>query len=160
MWKCAFTEGISPYFHNLPIALKLQVPPELLGTISADYDNDAVNHDVICIKPSDLEIVEEYIRIGKEFSLIIIGNELYNITNKTQLGQDLDFVEIFDKLKNEPIWLQLSGGKSYIPLSKTQCKLLGVNDFPKYLQNIWLEKYNKENLKFGVIIIWIIGLMN
>ncbi|HQU97094.1 MAG TPA: DEAD/DEAH box helicase, partial [Saprospiraceae bacterium] len=140
---------MQPYLQHLPIAIRLKLNSEqstlICDNIDVDFGN--INHKPICIKPTDIEILKQH---GKQFSdlkVIVVGNELYNLTSKLQLGQDLDFATIFDRLKNEPIWLQMSGGKSFISLEQSHCRQLGITEFPEFVQNIWLEKIGKGKFK-------------
>lgn len=143
------SKGLKPYFQHLPIAIRLKLNSEqstlICDNIDVDFEN--INQKPICIKPTDIKILKQH---GKHFSdlkVIVVGNELYNLTSKLQLGQDLDFATIFDRLKNEPIWLQMSGGKSFISLGQSHCRLLGITEFPDFVQNIWLEKIGKGKFK-------------
>lgn len=143
------SKGLLPYFQHLPIAIRLKLNSEQSSLIcdNIDVDFGNINHKPICIKPTDIEILKQH---GKQFSdlkVIVVGNELYNLTSKLQLGQDLDFATIFDRLKNEPIWLQMSGGKSFISLEQSHCRQLGITEFPEFVQNIWLEKIGKGKFK-------------
>ena len=143
------SKGLKPYLQHLPIAiyLKLNIEQSTLICDNIDVDFENINHKPICIKPTDIEILKQYGKQVSDFKLIVIGNELFNLTSKLQLGQDLDFATIFDRLKNEPIWLQMSGGKSFISLEQSHCKKLGITEFPEYVQNIWLEKIGKGKFK-------------
>ena len=143
------SKGLKPYLQHLPIAiyLKLNIEQSTLICDNIDVDFENINHKPICIKPTDIEILKQYGKQVSDFKLIVIGNELFNLTSKLQLGQDLDFASIFDRLKNEPIWLQMSGGKSFISLEQSHCKKLGITEFPEYVQNIWLEKIGKGKFK-------------
>jgi RecQ family ATP-dependent DNA helicase len=143
------SKGLQPYFQHLPIAIRLKLNSEqstlICDNIDVDFGN--INQKPICIKPTDIEILKQH---GKQFSdlkVIVVGNELYNLTSKLQLGQDFDFATIFDRLKNEPIWLQMSGGKSFISLEQSHCRQLGITEFPEFVQNIWLEKIGKGKFK-------------
>ncbi|MFZ1514573.1 MAG: DEAD/DEAH box helicase, partial [Saprospiraceae bacterium] len=113
--------------------------------IDVDFGN--INHKPICIKPTDIEILKQHDNQVSDLKVIVVGNELYNLTSKLQLGQDFDFATIFDRLKNEPIWLQMSGGKSFISLEQSHCRQLGITEFPEFVQNIWLEKIGKGKFK-------------
>ena len=143
------SKGLQPYFQHLPIAIRLKLTSEQSTSIcdNIDVDFGNINHKPICIKPTDIEILKQHGDKVSDLKVIVVGNELYNLTSKLQLGQDLDFVAIFDRLKNEPIWLQMSGGKSFISLEQSQCRLLGISDFPEFVQNIWLEKIGKGKFK-------------
>jgi ATP-dependent DNA helicase RecQ len=145
----SITKGLQPYFQHLPIAIRLKLSSEqstlICDNIDVDFGN--INHRPICIKPTDIEILKQHGDQVSGLKVIIIGNELYNLTSKLQLGQDLDFATIFDRLKNEPIWLQMSGGKSFISLEQSHCRLLGISEFPEFVQNIWLEKIGKGKFK-------------
>ncbi|MBK8704170.1 MAG: hypothetical protein IPN33_11500 [Saprospiraceae bacterium] len=138
-----------PYFKHLPIAIRLKLTSEqstlICDNIEVDFGN--INHKPICIKPTDIEILKQHGNRVSDLKIIVLGNELYNLTSKLQLGQDLDFATIFDRLKNEPIWLQMSGGKSFISLEQSHCRQLGITEFPEFVQNIWLEKIGKGKFK-------------
>ena len=143
------SKGLQPYFQHLPIAIRLKLNSEqstlICDNIDVDFGN--INHKPICIKPTDIEILKQDGNPVSDLKVIVVGNELYNLTSKLQLGQDLDFAKIFDRLKNEPIWLQMSGGKSFISLEQSHCRQLGITEFPEFLQNIWLEKIGKGKFK-------------
>ena len=143
------SKGLQPYFQHLPIAVRLKLNSELSTLIcdNIDVDFGNINQKPICIKPTDLEILKQQGNQVSDLKVIVVGNELYNLTSKLQLGQDLDFATIFDRLKNEPIWLQMSGGKSFISLEQSHCRQLGITEFPEFVQNIWLEKIGKGKFK-------------
>jgi len=142
-------EGKPSYFHHLPTAIKLLIDE---GQESLVCDNPSDNDLTsipgnYCVIPQSTELIERFIKANPESPVIIIGQELYNLTNKTQLGHDIDFATLFDRLKHEPIWLQMSGGKNYIPIEKRQCSLLGISEFPLFIENIWMEKIGKGRFK-------------
>ena len=143
------SKGLQPYFQHLPIAIRLKLTTEqstsICDNIEVDFEN--ISHKPICIKPTDIEILKKHGGHISDLKVIVVGNELYNLTSKLQLGQDLDFATIFDRLKNEPIWLQMSGGKSFISLEQSHCRQLGITEFPEFVQNIWLEKIGKGKFK-------------
>jgi RecQ family ATP-dependent DNA helicase len=143
------SKGLQPYFQHLPIAirLKLNIEQSTLICDNIDVDFGNINHKPICIKPTDIEILKQHGNQVSDLKVIVVGNELYNLTSKLQLGQDFDFATIFDRLKNEPIWLQMSGGKSFISLEQSHCRQLGITEFPEFVQNIWLEKIGKGKFK-------------
>lgn len=143
------SNGLKPYFQHIPIAIQLKLTAEQTSSVCdhSEVNFDKFNNKPICIKPTDIEILKNKEIELQDFNIIIVGNELYNLTSKIQIGQNLDFVTIFDCLKNEPIWLQMSGGKSFISIEKKHCILLGINEFPDYIQNIWLEKIKKRKFK-------------
>lgn len=143
------SKGLQPYFQYLPIAIQKKLPYEQVALIcdSIEVDFGYFNNKPICIKPTDIGVLKQHERQISDLKIIVIGNELYNLTSKLQLGQDLDFVTIFDRLKNEPIWLQMSGGKSFISLEQSHCRQLGITEFPEFIQNIWLEKIGKGKFK-------------
>ena len=142
-------KGIKPYYKHLPISIRIKLSDNI-AILICDYDCSDLGLDIgklTCFKPTDIEKLQKYLTSASKLKVIIIGHEFYNLTSKMQLGKDLDFAFIFDKLKNEPIWLQMSGGKSFISMDKRQCEILGINDFPEYLMNIWLEKIGKGKFK-------------
>ncbi|MFO1374756.1 MAG: UvrD-helicase domain-containing protein, partial [Agitococcus sp.] len=143
------SKGLQPYFQHLPIAIRLKLNSEqstlICDNIDVDFGN--INHKPICIKPTDVEILKQHVNKTSDLKVIVVGNELYNLTSKLQLGQDLDFATIFERLKNEPIWLQMSGGKSFISIEQSHCRQLGITEFPEFIQNIWLEKVGKGKFK-------------
>ena len=143
------SKGLQPYLQHLPIAISLKLNSEqstlICDNIDVDFGN--INHKPICIKPTDIEILKQHGNQVSDLKVIVVGNELYNLTSKLQLGQNFDFATIFDRLKNEPIWLQMSGGKSFISLEQSHCRQLGITEFPEFVQNIWLEKIGKGKFK-------------
>ena len=143
------SKGLQPFLQHLPIAIRLKLTSEQSALIcdNIDVDFGHIVHKPICIKPTDIEILKQYGDQVSDLKVIVVGNELYNLTSKLQLGQDLDFATIFDRLKNEPIWLQMSGGKSFISLQQSHCRQLGIKEFPEFVQNIWLEKIGKGKFK-------------
>lgn len=141
--------NVLPYYEHLPNAIKLKLSQEQ-STLICDYidvDVNNFNRTPICIKPADIEILKSLSSQIPDIQVTVIGNELFNLTSKLQLGQDFDFATIFDKLKNEPIWLQMSGGKSFISLKQRHCIQLGISEFPEFIHNIWLEKIGKGKFK-------------
>jgi len=141
--------GKAPYYRHLPTAIKLMLDDEKEELI-CDYQSNtdfAAIHGNYCVIPQNIELVESIVKCEPEANIIIIGKELFNLTSKSQLGRDIDFATIFDRLKHEPIWLQMSGGKNYISIEQRQCFLLGISDFPPFMQNIWLEKIGKGRFK-------------
>lgn len=143
------SKGMQPFFHHLLIVIRLKLTSEQSVAICDDIDIDfgSIHHKTICIKPTDIEILKHHANQIPDLKVIVVGNELYNLTSKLQLGQDFDFASIFDRLKNEPIWLQMSGGKSFIGLEQGHCRQLGITEFPEFVQNIWLEKIGKGKFK-------------
>lgn len=143
------TKGLKPYLQHLPTSIRLRLAPEQTVLICDNIDISFKDNKlkIICIKPADISIIKQLGSQITEFDVIVIGLELYNLTTKMQLGSDLDFATIFDKLKNEPIWLQMSSGKSFISLNQNYCKQLGITEFPEFIQNIWLEKIGKGKFK-------------
>lgn len=146
---CCISKGLQPYFQHLPIAIRLKLNSEQSTLICDNIDVDfrKIDHKPICIKPTDIEIIKQFGNQFSDLKVIVVGNELYNLTSKLQLGQDFDFATIFDRLKNEPIWLQMSGGKSFISIEQSHCRKLGITGFPEFVQNIWLEKIGKGKFK-------------
>ena len=144
--KCE-SKGLKPYFQHMPIAIQLKLTTEQASSVCEYFVVDFFNigNKPICIKPTEIENLNKF--NIQDFNIVVVGNELYNLTSKIQIGQDLDFATIFDRLKNEPIWLQMSGGKSFISIDKRQCLLLGISEFPVYVKNIWLEKIKKRKFK-------------
>ncbi|MEY3500630.1 MAG: ATP-dependent helicase, RecQ family protein, partial [Bacteroidota bacterium] len=144
--KCE-SKGLKPYFQHIPIAIQLKLTTEQASSVCEYFVVDFFNigNKPICIKPTEIENLNKF--NIQDFNIVVVGNELYNLTSKIQIGQDLDFATIFDRLKNEPIWLQMSGGKSFISIDKRQCLLLGISEFPVYVKNIWLEKIKKRKFK-------------
>lgn len=140
---------LQPYFQHLPIAIRLKLTTEQVTLICDNIEIDFENFNLkpICIKPTDIEILKQHGNLFRDTNVIVIGNELNNLTSKLQLGQDLDFAAIFDSLKNESIWLQMSGGKSFISIEQRHCLQLGISEFPEFVQNIWLEKVGKGKFK-------------
>lgn len=142
-------KGLTPYFQHLPIAIRSKLTADQVTSIcdNIKIDFESSFNKPICITPAEIDILKKCGNKASELNIIVVGCELYNLTSKLQLGQDLDFATVFDKLKNEPVWLQMSGGKSFISLEKSHCIKLGVSDFPQFVQNIWLEKTGKGKFK-------------
>lgn len=146
---CCTLKGQQPFFQHLPIAIRLKVTTEQAALLcdNLEVTIESINDNLICIKPTDISILKQHKSYISDLRVIIVGNELNNLTSKLQLGHDLDFATIFNRLKNEPIWLQMSGGKSFISLEHSHCLQLGISEFPKFIQNIWLEKNDKGKFK-------------
>lgn len=142
-------KGLKPYLQHLPTSIRLRLTLEKTVLICDNIDISFTDNNpkTICVKPSDIGIIKQLGDQIPELEIIVIGHELYNLTTKMQLGSDLNFTTIFDKLKNEPIWLQMSGGKSFISLNQSLCKQLGIIELPEFIQNIWLEKIGKGKFK-------------
>ena len=138
-----------PYYHLLPTAIKILLSPERVGDVTDSFIEiaDTIKIDTLCISPEELDEIKHFAKHQPGLNIIVLGSELYALTSKAQLGNDFDFATIFDRLKNEPIWLQMSGGKNYITIKKRQCILLGIKTFPDYLNNLWLEKIGKGKFK-------------
>lgn len=84
------SKGLQPYFQHLPIAIRLKLTTEQVTLICDNIEIDFENFNLkpICIKPTDIEILKQH---GNQFlttNVIVIGNELNNLTSKLQLGQD------------------------------------------------------------------------
>lgn len=142
-------KGCVPYYRHLPTAIKLKISLEQENQI-CDAENIldfSVTSGNYCAAPQNSELISSFLKAQPSVKIIIIGQELYALSNKIQLGRDIDFATLFEKLKHEPIWLQMSGGKNYISLDQRQCSMLGINDFPPFLQNIWMEKIGKGRFK-------------
>ncbi len=146
--ETCYLNGKKPYFEHLPIAIKLLLSSEqfMLVVEPTKFEFDK-NQNSICIKPTEINKINYYLEFDGNLEVILLGIELFNLTNKIQLGQELDFATIFNCLKHEPVWLQLSGGKSLTNLNKNQCSKLGIFEFPEFVQNIWLEKFEKGKFK-------------
>ena len=140
---------IIPYYHLLPTAIRNLLSPEDVGVVTDPFIEftDTIKCDTHCISPDELDKIKYFAKLQPDINIIVLGIELYALTSKVQLGNDFDFATIFDRLKNEPIWLQMSGGKNYIPIKSHQCILLGIKTFPDYLNNLWLEKIGKGKFK-------------
>ncbi|MCD8080340.1 MAG: DEAD/DEAH box helicase [Bacteroides sp.] len=134
--------GKRPYFHHLPVAIQLKLTREQIRSVCDDLSADATNLSgtSICIRPTDMEFLRQCMQQTPHREVILVGKELYQLTSKLQLGQELDFALIFDRLKNDPIWMQMSGGNSFAPLSQEFCGKLGITELPWFVRNIWLEK--------------------
>lgn len=148
--KTCSLEGKQPYLHHLPVVIQQKLTKEQIKEI-CDNTNSSSPYNpetTLCISPTDVESLEKHIHSSTgNLKVIVIGYELEQITSKIQLRQDLDFAFLFERLKNEPVWLQMSGGKSFIGLEQAYCRLLGVEEFPRFIQNIWLEKMGGGKLR-------------
>jgi RecQ family ATP-dependent DNA helicase len=136
------SRGIKPYVRNLPKSLQAKLTPELESHLCK---NDLTKFKIVsgipsCIAPEDVGLLKD---CEKNVKLVTVGQELYSLTSKLPIGDSIDFTVLFERLKHEPIWLQMSGGKSFISLEEKHCTLLGITDIPDYCQNIWLEKTGK-----------------
>jgi len=141
--------GHVPYYRHLPTAIKLKLTFEQENQIcdaGNTFDFAAITGNY-CVAPQNTVLIKSFVKAQPSAKIIIVGKELYALTSKLQLGRDIDFATIFDKLKHEPIWLQMSGGKNYISLDQRQCTLLGIEEFPSFLQNLWMEKIGKGRFK-------------
>lgn len=143
------SKGLKPYFQQLPVAIRLKIGKEKATNIFDDINVDFrfIDNKAVCIRPTDIEILKPHVKRNSDLGVIVVGSELYSLTSKLQLGQDLDFALIFDRLKNEPIWLQMSGGKSFIGLEPKHCEQLGIKKLPDFIGNIWMEKVGKGKFK-------------
>ncbi|MEY4273820.1 MAG: ATP-dependent helicase, RecQ family protein [Bacteroidota bacterium] len=143
-----FSKSKKPYFEHLPLAIKSMLNSEQYMLVTEPNKVEfGKNQNLICIKPTEIEKIKYYHDKDENLEIIVLGNELFNLTNKIQLGQVLDFATLFNCLKSDPVWLQLSGGKSFTKLNKSHCARLGILNFPEFVQNIWLEKFEKGKFK-------------
>lgn len=141
-------KGLKPFFRHVPLAIRIKLKEDKIEYV-CEYDRVNLETDTIpiCIRPADISILKNLPPSSLGIKLCVVGHELYNLTSKSQLGYDIDFSTLFDRLRNEPIWLQLSGGRSFISIDKRQCELLGVHEFPSYIKNNWLEKSGKGKFR-------------
>lgn len=135
-----------PYYKRLPIAIRTMLKEDqaMMLCLSDQGENEA---SITCISLLDTAELSARLDLFPDLEVIIVGTELHWHVFKQQLGDDFDFATIYDKLKKESVWLQLSGGKSFAALEKEQAGLLGIQDFPAYMHNMWLEKIGKGKLK-------------
>src|SRR5690606_4581040 len=136
------SKGIKPYVRNLPRAIQAKIAPTLEAQLCK---NDLHKFKIVpgvptCIAPEDIGVLKD---CENNLKLVIVGQELYSLTSKLPVVDSFDFTQLYERLKHEPIWLQMSGGKSFISLEEKHCKLLGIGNLPDYYQNIWLEKIGK-----------------
>lgn len=143
------SKQVIPHFQHLSTAIKIKISNEQKFLIcdKTDLGFGKELYNPLCFEPSDIEVLKQNVNRLQDLKVIVVGNELYNLTSKMQLGKDFDFVTIFDRLKNEPIWLQMAGGKGFISLEQKHCIMVGITVFPEFTQNIWLEKIGKGNFK-------------
>ncbi len=145
------SKGRIPFAEHLSKAIGMKLSSEQAVAICDNIKGDLAmrNSKPICFKPTELETAKKHLNRISETKIIVVGHELYELTTKTQLGHDFDFATILDRLKDEPIWLQMSGGKSIISLERRHCEKLGISALPEFVKNIWLEKIGK-----GVFKVW------
>jgi len=138
-----------PYFQHLPANIKMILPSGIISSICTRINSFDVKGSVVsyCASPDNISVIKHFSELYPESKIIVLAKELFNLINKIQISEILDFVTVFDALKNEPDWLQMSGGKSIVKLNQFQCSLLGIDTFPEFVKNIWIEKFKKSKFK-------------
>lgn len=143
-------EGKVPYLNQLPLAIKSSIKQfELIEfCISGDEYFERLTPFPRAIFLQELDCLNQIDGRLKEYQAVVIGEEIALLTAKIQLGQNFDFTTIFEKFpKEEPIWLQLSGGRNYSSLEPRHLGYLGISDVPKHVKNLWIEKSERSQFK-------------
>lgn len=143
-------QGRMPYLDQLPHAIRIRISDDQLLELctSPDPFSEVLSEIPKAIFLEELEWLTNSEFEFQEHQAIVIGEEISRLTTKIQLGQDFDFNTIFGKFpKQEPIWLQLSGGKNYFPLEERHLGYLGIQDVPENVKNIWIEKTGRSQFK-------------
>jgi ATP-dependent DNA helicase RecQ len=139
-------EGRIPYLEQLPQAIRVNLSEAQLVEIctipesSTDLPLAVFLEELDWLSNAGIDL--------QDYQVIVIGEEISRLTTKIQLGQNFDFNTIFEKFpKQEPLWLQLSGGKNYFSLEKRHLGYLGINDVPDKIKSIWIEKADRSQFK-------------
>lgn len=142
--------GFIPYLSNLPTPILIKIPTEVLHEL-CEYSTieELIERQMpVSIFFDELLLIDEAMVALDGYHAVVLCKELSQLTTKIQLGQELDFATIFEKFpKQEPIWLKLSGGQSYVSLERNHLELLHIKSVPKYINNIWIEKTGRSQFK-------------
>ncbi|SHK78531.1 ATP-dependent DNA helicase, RecQ family [Chitinophaga jiangningensis] len=136
-------QNIVPYFDQLPAVIRRLIPTVKVAAICETIHPAA--GDAVCVAPGQIDSLKN--RFSEPTQVLCIGTELYDLTTKIKLGQDYDFFTVIDRLKEPPVWLHMSGGNSFTGITREQCRLLGITDFPDHINNIWLEKTDRATYR-------------
>ena len=139
-------EGRIPYLEQLPQAIRVNLSEAQLVEICTIPESST---DLpLAVFLEELDWLSNAGINFQDYQAIVIGEEISRLTTKIQLGQNFDFNTIFEKFpKQEPIWLQLSGGKNYFSLEERHLGYLGIDDVPEQIKSIWIEKTGRSQFK-------------
>jgi hypothetical protein len=118
----------------------------ILDLFYPNKDLELSTQEVFFLTIPELLLYQEQLLQLKDIEIITVHNDLLSIENKKVLKEvSLDF--LMSEIKNEDhIWLNFSGGQSFIQLTTKQCEALEV-DIPKPFDNIWIEKVTLNKFK-------------
>jgi RecQ family ATP-dependent DNA helicase len=126
-------------YKHLPQFIQRKLTNEIQNAICEN--NNQFNSDkYICILPTELDLLNSY-NLNKH--ILFIGEDLFKITNKVTITEKITFNELFDKLSENPQFVNIASGSSFVPISKEICDLFVIDKLPKYFKNIWIEKIEK-----------------
>ncbi|CAA6824818.1 MAG: ATP-dependent DNA helicase RecQ [uncultured Sulfurovum sp.] len=144
-------ENILPYWEHLAVAIKILIGEEMYALLCTNLalgvDNEIPR--LITIAPNDYKSIKSLVGRCKEIIKVVgFGESISGITEKHQLGDDIEITTFYDKLKNNKALFQMEGGKTYLPVGEEECNLLGIK-VPVHVNNIWVEKSSK-----GIFKVW------
>ncbi|WP_086539287.1 UvrD-helicase domain-containing protein [Algoriphagus antarcticus] len=143
-------KGSIPYLSNLPTAILIKIPDDIIHELCeySSLEELIEKQQSVAVFFDELLLIDETQVVLEGYQAVVLCKELSQLTTKIQLGQDLDFATIFEKFpKQEPIWLKLSGGQSYVSLESRHLELLHIDFVPKYVKNIWIDKTGRSQFK-------------
>jgi RecQ family ATP-dependent DNA helicase len=154
--ELSLSRNLIPYIENLPAAVMARLDEDQLVAICDCFDTESgLNQQrYLCAGPVELNSIFESGLDFSNYCVVALGMELSDLTTKIQLGEEFDFVHVFERLKDEPVWLQMSGGKGYVSLDLNHCKKLGINSVPANVSSIWLEKIARGRFKVWCTLNW------
>lgn len=126
-------------YKHLPQFIQRKLSIEIQNAI-CENDNQVISDKYICILPTELDLLNIH-NLNKH--ILFIGEDLFKITNKVTIIEKITFNELFDKLSDNPQFVNIASGSSFVPISKEICDLFVIDRLPIYFKNIWIEKTEK-----------------
>lgn len=126
------------YMH-LPQFIQRKLNNEIQNAI-CENDNYIKSDKYVCILPTELDLLNIH-NLNKQ--ILFIGEDLFKITNKVTIIEKITFNELFDKLSDNPQFVNIASGSSFVPINKEICDLFVIDKLPIYFRNIWIEKTEK-----------------
>lgn len=133
--------GKPALYAHLPAAIRILLGSQREMLVCNKIQlNDLPLDGSILLRPESLQQLRSAIMDRKDIQIIFVGSALHQLTTRYSIWPVISFATLFEQLKHDPIWLQMSGGRHAIPITRQQCERLGVNEFPAHAGNFWLEK--------------------
>lgn len=144
------SEDRLPYIINLASFIKSQIPSQIIEKIclKTSKASKTMLSECYTVCFEELDILRNTDLDFSTFNTVVVGDELYKVLTKTSLGQELDFIEVFNKLpKSEPLWMQVSGGKNVASLENRHLNYFGIEEVPLFMDNCWIEKSSYDKFQ-------------